>query len=216
MDRRLAACQKNLRLLEVHGNEFLRNIVTEDETPLCLYNPESRRESTEWVFKGEKAPLKMRSGTSHRKCLTLSLFWEMKGVILTDYYEGNISGSSYADLLGKARSVRRKNPRQNLWLLHDNPPVHTSNVAKDQIVKLGFLMADHPPYSPDLAPSDFWFFQHLKKHLRGNKYSCAADLKESVNDFIENCQQTFYEQAFAELVKRWKKCVEKNGGYVEK
>ena len=29
---------------------------------------------------------------------------------------------------------------------------------------------DHPPYSPDLAPSDFHLFLHLKKHLAGKKF----------------------------------------------
>ena len=216
MDRRLACCVENLELLELHGDLFMRNIVTEDETPLCLYNPESRRESAEWVFKDGKAPRKMRFGTSHRKCLTLSLFWDINGAMLVDFCDGNINGPYYANLLEKARKFKRRCPNQNIWLLHDNAPVHTSNVAKDQIIKSGFVVIAHPPYSPDLAPSDFWLFNHLKKHLRGNNYNCPEVLQAAVTQFIENCSASFYKNAFLELVKRWKKCVEANGGYVEK
>jgi len=32
-------------------------------------------------------------------------------------------------------------------------------------------LLEHPPYSPDLAPSDFWLFPHLKKFLRGKRFS---------------------------------------------
>ena len=65
----------NLQLLNQYVDAFISNIVTDvDETPLSLYLPETTRESSEWRHKEEKPPLKMRSGTSHRKQLMLSVF----------------------------------------------------------------------------------------------------------------------------------------------
>jgi hypothetical protein len=39
---------------------------------------------------------------------------------------------------------------------------------------------DHPPYSPDLAPSDFHLFHHLKKHLTGKKFDDSDEVQEDV------------------------------------
>jgi histone-lysine N-methyltransferase SETMAR len=42
-------------------------------------------------------------------------------------------------------------------LLHDNAPAHTAAVAKDAVKECGFEEIEHPPYSPDLAPTDYYF-----------------------------------------------------------
>ena len=102
------------------------------------------------------------------------------------------------------------------FLRNDNAPVHTSTAAKQKFTDLGFTQVEHPPYSPDLAPSDFHFFRCLKKHLRGNNFHSSGDLKQAVIDFIENCSPIFFEDGFNELVIRWKKCINVNGNYVEK
>ena len=71
---RLECCSANLRLFDEHGDNFLKNIITEDETPLSLYLPESKRESAEWKFPGESVSKKLRSGTSHAEHF-LGLHW---------------------------------------------------------------------------------------------------------------------------------------------
>lgn len=80
----------------------------------------------------------------------------------------------------------------------------------------GFQLLPHPPYSPDLAPSDFYLFRHLKKHLRGEKFENPDDLRENVVTFLGEQSKNFYKNAFLELVERWKKCIENGGSYVEK
>jgi len=52
-------------------------------------------------------------------------------------------------------------------LLHGIAPAHLSRVA---VKDIGFEQLSHPPYSPDLAPSDFYLFRHLKQHLRGTRF----------------------------------------------
>jgi len=55
-------------------------------------------------------------------------------------------------------------------LLHGNAPVHMSRVAQAIVKDIGFEQLSYPPYSPDLAPSDFYLFRHLKQHLRGMRF----------------------------------------------
>ena len=65
-------------------------------------------------------------------------------------------------------------------LLHDNTPVHTGAVAKAAVKECGFKVNEHPPYSPDLAPSDYYLFSKLKKDLWGRKFDDEEEVKTAV------------------------------------
>ena len=80
----------------------------------------------------------------------------------------------------------------------------------------GFELIDHPPYSPDLAPSDYFLFPNLKKHLAGKRYESDDDVIFAVEDFFEGQEENFYATGIQALQQRWKKCVDRRGDYVEK
>mgnify|MGYP000138528298 CR=1 FL=1 len=215
-DRRKNCCQNNLEILNNIGQSFLNNIITEDETPLSLYIPESKRTSSQWIFPGESAPKKLRSSAIHRKCLMLSVFWDAKGVIKLDFTAGKLDAQYYSDLLVEARRLRRKPNNQPLFLLHDNAPIHTSMTTNTTINKLKLQLLQHPPYSPDLAPSDFYLFKHLKNFVRGAYFADKEQLISKVNEFFNGQSSAFYTKAFEELERRWRKCLDVDGGYIEK
>lgn len=218
MEKRLDCCQENLQIWQEFGDTFLANIVTQDETPLSLYIPESKRSSSEWKLPSERASRKLRSGTSHRRSMMLSVFWDHQGILLIDFADKTVklNAAYYSKLLENVRSRRRKSRNTPIWYLHDNAPIHTAEVSKSTIDKCSFTALRHPPYSPDLAPSDFWMFRHLKKHLAGQMFQNKDDLKLAVEDFFENCGPDFFKKPFDDLVVRWKKCVDNFGGYIEK
>lgn len=215
--RRMECAEKALELHAEYGDTFLSNIITEDETPLSLYLPSSKRESSQWKRKDEQTPKKLRSGTTHKRELMLSVFWDSKGVILVDFLEKKRTMNSeyYCDLLTRTRSLRRKPRNFPLWLLHDNAPIHTSQRTLNTLNTTGFELISHPPYSPDMAPSDFYLFQHLKKHLRGKKFNDAEELRQSVNAWFESKPTSFFSCAFEQLLKRWKSVIEVQGSYIE-
>ena len=77
-------------------------------------------------------------------------------------------------------------------LLHqDNAPAHKSLVAMSTVHDCGFELIDHPPYSPDLAPSDYFLFPNLKKHLAGKQYKSDDDVISAVEDFLRVRRKTF-------------------------
>ena len=84
-DRRLQCCNQVTDLHQSLGDSLLHNIITEDETPLPLYLPEDRRFSKEFKWPGESATRKLWSGTSHRRCLMLTIFWNSCGVVHVDF-----------------------------------------------------------------------------------------------------------------------------------
>jgi len=60
---------------------------------------------------------------------------------------------------------------------------------------------DQPPYSPDLASSDFHLSLHLKKHLAGKKF----DDDEEVMTWFKGLAADFYDSGIQKLVPRFNK-----------
>ena len=72
----------------------------------------------------------------------------------------------------------------SLGLFHqDNAPAHKSVVAMAAVHDWGFELVDHPPYSPDLAPSEYLLFPNMKKHLAGKQYWTNNEVIFAVEDF---------------------------------
>jgi hypothetical protein len=55
-------------------------------------------------------------------------------------------------------------------MFHDNACPHTTTTTQDLIATFGWEQFDHPPYSPDVTPSDFHVFLHLKTFLGGQQF----------------------------------------------
>ena len=124
----LATSIDTLALME--GEEdFLRSVLTGDESWIHHYEPESKQESLVWKTPAEPRPVKFKASKSTGKVL-LSIFWDSKGVVQTDYLEhgGTINGQYYAGLMHRLRAAilqkRRGQIRRGVLLLHDNAPAH--------------------------------------------------------------------------------------------
>ena len=101
-------------------------------------------------------------------------------------------------------------------MLHDNARPHVANHTQDLIASFGRKQLDHPPYSPNLAPSDYHLFLHLKKHLCGQRQDDDDGLKTAVLQWLSNQAADFYEDGFQKLVMRYDKCLNNGGNYVKK
>jgi len=117
--------------------------------------------------------------------------WDSKGLLLIDYLppKTTMNGHYYASLLLKLRDAvkekRRRMLTRGVWLLQDNAPMHKSMIAQEAVRDCGFVQLDHPAYSPDLAPSDYFLFHNLKSHLRDVRYPDDEVLKEAVKEWLE-------------------------------
>jgi len=100
-------------------------------------------------------------------------------------------------------------------LLHDNARPHTARATIDALETLKFEVLSHAPYSPDLAPSDFHFFPHLKRDLKGTRFTSDDEVKQAVTSWIKQRTELFID-GMRKLVLRWEKCIERQGDYVEK
>jgi hypothetical protein len=104
---------------------------------------------------------------------------------------------------------------QGVVMLHDNAHPHTAATTQDLIATFGWEQFDHPPYSPDLAPSYFHVFLHLKTFL-GSLRSHDDKVKEAVNTWFASHVASFYGAGIQKLVPRYDKCLNNGGNNVEK
>jgi len=78
------------------------------------------------------------------------------------------------------RSKRRDIPIRNALLLHDNARPHVAQLTHDVLSDLGWETLEHPPYSPDLSPSNYNLFGPLKEALGGQRFSSNAEVEDFV------------------------------------
>ena len=122
----------------------------------------------QWKTQNSPRPKKARISRSQVKTM-LVCFFDHKGIV---HYECIAQGQTvnqqcYLEVLTRLReSVRSKRP--GLWpdkriLHHDCAPALDALRVREFLAKNTITKMDHPPYSPDLAPCDFWLFPKLKK-----------------------------------------------------
>ena len=72
----------------------------------------------------------------------------------------------------------------------------------------------HPPYSPDLAPSDYHFFRSLKNSLNGVKLASKEACENHLVQFFAQKSQKFYSNGIMILPEKWQKVIDQNGTYI--
>ena len=219
-DRRRDVCQDLLDRYEAEGDGFLDQVITGDETWCHHYEPESKRQSMEWHHSNSPARKKFKTQASAGKVMC-TVFWDRQGVILLDFLEpgATVNSDRYVETLTKlkARIARvRPEKRETFCLQHDNARPHTSLKTMECVAKFGWTVLPHPPYSPDLAPSDFHLFAPLKNGLRGQRFPDNDAVIAAVKKWTTSAGADFYERGIKALVHRWQKCIESGGDYVEK
>ena len=75
------------------------------------------------------------------------------------------------------RSKCRELLSKGVVLLHDNARPHTAAHTAETLKKCKFGLMAHPPYSPDLALSDYHLFGPLKEALWGCQFTSDQEVK---------------------------------------
>jgi transposase len=101
-------------------------------------------------------------------------------------------------------SKRRRKLQKDVILLHDNAPPHTANQTVETVNELRFELTEHPPYTPDLDPSDFQIFGPMKEALRRRtrtrtrtrrtrtRFSFDEEVIGAVQNWLKTQPKTFF------------------------
>ena len=116
-------------------------------------------------------------------------------------------------------AVQRKRPElwwSGEWLLHhENAPAHTTLSVRQFLMKNGMTTALHPPYSPDLAPCDFFLFPRMKRGLKGKCFQNVEEVSEKMTEALKAITLQEFQNCFEQWKKRWDKCIDSQGQYFE-
>ena len=116
----------------------------------------------------------------HPKKLMSSVWWGVNGMV--------------------AKKLKGKQDR--IYSLHDNARPHVAKSTREKLLKLGWITVPHPPYSPDLAPTDYHLFRSLSNHLREKKFDDENDIKRELINFFNKKSKGFYERGTLSLPER--------------
>ena len=209
--RRLDACISLLS--KERTTDWLDTIVTGDEK-WCLYANVVRKRS--WVDKGTPAQAQPRPEI-HQKKLMLCVWWDVSGVIYWEMLNPNqtINADLYCTQLQKlADAISQKRPNlKKIRFLHDNARPHTAKKTREKLLQLQWEVLIHPPYSPDLAPSDFYLFCSLQNFLKNKHFRSDDELKMAVDEFFRSKSTIFFRKGIHELPNRWQQVINSNGDY---
>ncbi len=209
--------QKMLLYLQTHPN-FLESIIAMDESWVYQYDPELKCQSSQWLTTKDAHPVKCLHARAVGKVMLVS-FFDCKGLVHREFICGTVNRNVFCDILSNLRyAVAHKRPRKfHTFMLHmDNASCHTAEDTRKFLMLSRTKVLPHPAHSPDLAPSDFWFFPRVKRNLWGKCFVNLRSLEEAVDKEISNIASHKFEQCILKTwPKQWARCVHANGSYFE-
>lgn len=149
-------------------------------------------------------------------------FLGQEGLLLCEFMPAGttINANRYCETLENLRRAIQNKRRgvltKGVRFHQDNARPHIACVTIDLINKCGWDTVTHPPYSPDLAPSDYHLFPELKKYLDVIHFRTEEELKEEVLSYLRGMAVEFYDVGINKMVHHMQKCIDLHGDYVEK
>ncbi|EGI67248.1 Mariner Mos1 transposase, partial [Acromyrmex echinatior] len=100
-------------------------------------------------------------------------------------------------------------------LHHDNARSHTAFIVANYLARSNTPVVPQPPYSPDLAPCDFFLFPRLKRELKGKHWESVENIQKHVTMFLRDIPVEKFQRAFQAWQTRLRKCIDSGGEYFE-
>ena len=129
-----------------------------------------------------------------------------------------VNQTIYKEILRRlVRSVCDK--RRSLWeahawtLYYDNAPSHTALNICQFLAERNFVTLEHPPYSPNLAPCDFFLFCKIKFVLKGTHFSDIDSIKMAATMELKKIPENAFQECFELRKKQMHKCFQVEGHY---
>jgi len=149
------------------------------------------------------------------------IFWDQDGILLIDYLPKGqtINAEYYLSLLVQLKDILKKKccgkVTNGVLFLHDNALAYRALATQKKLSYLGFQCLDHPPYSLDLAPSDYHAFPGLKKQVKVRHFSSDAEVIAPTETWLDGQPFKLFLSGLQKLEQWAMKCIEFRGEYVE-
>ena len=212
-------CMSEMLLQRHKTKSFLHRIITGDEKWIHYDNPKRKKS---YVKPGQPAKSTPKPNIHGAKVM-LCIWWDQQGVV---YYEllkpgVTISGHLYRKQLIKLNAaIKAKRPeyatRHESIIFHDdNARPHRTQPVKNYVENAGWESLPHPPYSPDLAPSDYHLFRSMQNALSRKRFTSIERIKNWLDLFLAAKPAQFFWDGIHNLPERWGNVVASDGQYFE-
>jgi [histone H3]-lysine36 N-dimethyltransferase SETMAR len=218
-DARVKWCKEMLRKYNKGSSKAVYDICTGDESWIYNYDPETKQQSTVWVFQNEAKPTKVVRSRSVLKKMVASFFkitGHVATVALDDRKTVNADWYTTICLPEVIGEIRKNNRKRRIILHHDNASAHTADLTTAFLSEEKVELMSHSPYSPDLAPCDFFLFPAIKKKLRGIRFASSDSAVEAYKNELLQIPPSDWSKCFEDWFTRMQTCVNFKGEYFEK
>lgn len=195
-----------LEFLTNASERKLAKIFTQDETWIYFKNG---RDSM-WIEAGAQIPTKPRQTIGSKKAM-ISVIWGINGIkSITMLPQGSKFNKKFFSNC-VLEDLNKKIQTKGTYLHMDNAKPHN---VPEKLRELKIKRLDHPPYSPDIAPSDFFLFGYLKKLLEGMEFSNENELFDKVQEILTSIPKSIFKNAYDEWMNRLFAVIERHGEYI--
>ena len=139
----------------------------------------------------------------------LCLWWDRKSLLYYKLFKQGqtINVITYCNQLDKLNAVIKEKlqalaNRKGIIFHHDNVKPHTALVTQQKLQELWWEDFSYPPYSPDIAPSDY-LFRLLQNYLMGKKFASFKAVSMAVAEYFKSKNENFYVRWIDKLSERW-------------
>ena len=113
--------------------------------------------------------------------------------------------------------IAKKRPqmKKKVLFLQGNEACHKLIAMMAKLHELHFVLLLHPPYSLDVAPSDYWLFADLKRMLHVKRFGCNEGVLSENEAYLGAKDRSFYNKGIELLEKHLNQCITLEGDYVD-
>ena len=235
-DNRVETLRRHLQRQQ--QTPFLNHLFTRNENWLLYKNPKRKRY---WIGKGETPPPTPKS--VHCRKAMWCVWWDRGGIVHWELIANgfcywwddnderqewripdkngkrqyNLNGEVYTAQLERLHeAIRVKRPRKNNHILfhHDNARPHIAQDVLAAIKGYGWELLDHPPYSPDVAPTDYHVNRSVSNWMEGEMFDSLDEIVDSIKGWIASKDRKFFARGIDLLPQKWEEMIAASGEYV--
>ena len=217
-EKRVQDAKELMCLLKGAQSNKWMNIFTGDESMFILHYSVKGA----WVEYDENPPESEQTKIQTMKIM-ITVIWGISGICVLDMlpqgmkFNSNYFINNIVNKFASCEAVQRvRTSHRRVWLHLDNCKVHNSNESKESFKANNIHRTPYPPYSPDIAPSDFFLFGYVKDKLRGQRFKSPEHLFEEIHSIITHISKEKLISVYQNWMKRCERIIELKGNYFDK
>ncbi|CAH1993667.1 unnamed protein product [Acanthoscelides obtectus] len=187
----------------VKVNWYVYSIVSGDESWIYCYKPEDKRQSAVWVFQGEEKPTKVIRSRSIPKKMVATFVSKTGHIATIPLNEQRIVTADWYTTI----CLPKNHPERRIILHQDNARSRTAQKTRQYLTEENVELLNHPPYSTDLSPNDFFTFPKIKKGLRGQRFQSPEEAVDAFKNAVLDLPANEWNKCFENWFGRMQMCI---------